>query len=90
MATAKATTGGTIDAEITVAHLYDVGGSTATGTLSATVPVPAVLRDKAAATCAKGLVLAFALSDGRGIVNKWLSDLRICGCSYSQCRKNCM
>ena len=63
MTTTQATTGGTINAEVTVANLNDVRSCTATRALSATVPVPAILRDKAAATRAKGIILAFALSD---------------------------
>ena len=87
MATAKTTTSGSIDAEVTVADLNHIGGSTATRTLSATVPAPAVLRDEAAATGAEGIVLAVALGDGRGVVDKWLSNLGVSGCGNCQCRK---
>ena len=69
MSTAESATGGTIDTEITVANLDDVGGSTTARTVSATVPRPAVVRDNASSTSSKGVPLSVALGKCRGVVD---------------------
>ena len=74
--TAEATTGGSVDAEVTVADLQHVGGSTATGTVSAGVPAPAVFRDQASTAGAEGVILTVALGQCRGVVDIGCANLR--------------
>ena len=81
MTTTKTTTRGTINTEVTVADLQHVGGCTATGTVSATMPAPAVFRDQATATSAEGVILTITLGKGRGIMDIWFSYLCLSGCS---------
>ena len=45
MTAAETTACSTVDTEVTVADLDDIGGSTASGTISTTVPAPAVFRE---------------------------------------------
>ena len=90
MTTTKSTTRGTIDAEVTVAYLQHVGGCTTTGTVSSTVPAPAIIRDQATATSAEGVILTLTLGQRRGVVDIWSANLCVCGCGNGQCRQNCM
>ena len=76
MTTAETTTGGAVDAEVTVADLQHVGGSTATGTVSAGVPAPAVFRDQASTAGAEGVILTVALGQCRGVVDIGCANLR--------------
>ena len=81
MTTAKTTTCGSVDAEVTIADLQDIGGSTASRTVSATMPAPAIIRDETATTCAEGVLLSVALSQCRGVVDIWFAYMCMCGCS---------
>ena len=76
MTTTKTTTRGTVNTEVTVADLQHVGGCTATGTVCATVPAPAVFRDQATAASAEGIILTLTLGQCRGVVNIGCTDLR--------------
>ena len=76
MTATQTTTRCTIDAEVTVTNLYHVRGCTATGTVSATVPGPSVLRNEASTSRSEGIVFAVTLGDGRRVVDIGLADLR--------------
>ena len=80
MTATETTARGTIDAEVTVANLQHIGGSTATGTISATMPAPAVVRNQATAASAEGVILAVALGQCRGVVDIRFACLRHDGC----------
>ena len=90
MTTSKAATRGTIDAEITVANLQHVRSCTATRTVSATVPAPAVFRDKTATTSAESLIFAIALSECRGVMDVGCANLRVGGSGQCQGRQDAM
>ena len=78
MTTAETTTSGTVNAEVTVADLQNIGGCTATGTICATMPAPAVVGDDTAATSAEGIIFSVALSEGRGVVNTASAAKSVC------------
>jgi hypothetical protein len=75
MTTPKATTSGAIDTEVTVADLQDVGGSTATRTVSATVPRPAIVANEATSASAESIILTIALGQCRGVVDIRFTNL---------------
>ena len=88
MTAAETTACSTVDTEVTVADLDDIGGSTASGTISTTVPAPAVFRDKTAAASAESIIFALTLGNCRGVVDKRCANLRVCGCGQCHGRKN--
>ena len=90
MTATKTTTCSTIDTEITVADLQDIGSSTATGTICATEPAPTISRDQTATACTEGVILAITLGKGRGVVDIGFAYLCLSGCSKGQRRQNCM
>ena len=61
---AQTTAGGSIDTEVTVAYLQHVGSCTATRTLSAAMPRPAVVGYDTATASAEGIPLAVAFGEG--------------------------
>jgi hypothetical protein len=77
MTTTESTTSGTIDTEITVTDLQNIGSRTTTWAIGTAVPGPTVFRDQSSATGAESIVFAVALSDGRRVVNVWLAYLSI-------------
>ncbi len=77
MTAIESATSSTIDAEIAVAKLQNIGSSTTSGTLSTTVPRPSIIGDKSTAACAEGVVLALALSNGRGVMDIWSAGLGV-------------
>ena len=90
MTATETTTGGTIDAEVTVAYLQDIWSCAATGTVGTTVPTPTVVRDQTAATSTEGIVFTIALCQCRGVVDIGFAYLCLCGCSKTESRQNCM
>ena len=90
MTTAKATTCGTIDTEVTITNLQYIGGCTATRTVCTTMPAPTVVGNQTATTCAESVILAIALGKSRWIVDIRFSYLRLCGNSKTESRQNCM
>ena len=71
MATIEAAARSTIDAQIAVAHLQHVRGSTTAGTVSTAVPRPAIVGNKTSTTCAEGVVFPFAKSYCGWVMNIW-------------------
>ena len=90
MTATETTTRSTVDTEISVADLQDVGGSTATGTVGATVPAPAVGRDETAATSAEGVILAITLGQGRWVVDIGFAYLGLSSYCKAESRQDCM